>query len=130
MENPEFNEQLKKIIADINDQEYQPAPYVVEDERQGYDQDGNWHTFRQYQNGEHDPNGAGLDPRVDISGRLADEMQDYIRQYIATSDYFVGSEMREDLAEEYTRHLIDQNAVEETHIAWDGLIAWRKKYGQ
>lgn len=85
----------------------------------------------EYQRGEHDPNGAALDPRVPrtLAYRMAHEIQEAIEQQVATSDYTVGRAERADMAFDYANMLYDQNAVEPASLAFDALIHWRRVYG-
>ena len=90
-----------------------------------------WDLFMEYQRGEHDPNSANMDTPYtpNLPYRIAMEMQEHIQQMAATSDYTLGRAEREDIAHDYALHLIDQNAVEPHSVAFDGLIQWRRMYG-
>lgn len=89
-----------------------------------------WEKFMSYMRGDHDRNGANMDaPTPNLPYRLAREMQEFIVKQAETSDYVLGRAERYDLAHEYALHLIDQNAVEPSSIAFDGLIIWNKIFG-
>ena len=127
---PEFNRRHREIVADLNDRglreqpdmsEYRPSPILVDDDREGFDADGNWHAFRAHQRGEHEPN---------IPYRLAMEMQEGIQAQVAMYDYTVGLAERNDMAIDIANEWFNAGTFEPHDLAFEALNRWRQIYGR
>ena len=134
---PEFNQQFRAVTSDLNPrldgQDYQPAPYLVEDTRTGYDQDGNYHASRSVsQQRQQFQNRANLDtPNTpNLPYRLAVEIQEHIVREASTSDYTLGQAERHDMATDYAYELFNQNAFDPADIAFEALHHWQRIYGR
>jgi hypothetical protein len=62
--------------------------------------------------------------------RLAHEINEHVTREVSQNDYFVGRAERDDIALDYVHHLIDQNAVEPSYIAFEGLFIWRRIFSR
>jgi len=99
---------------ELEEKEYQPSPHIEPDTRTGYDQDGNYH----------------VDIRPNIPYRVAEEIQQFVLSQAVMFDYDISVDERHEIAHAYTLHLIDQNAFEDTMMAFDALQIWQTVHGR
>lgn len=119
-------------ISDFEDDPgliYRPAPQIVPDTQTGFSANGDWHVAMEYLRGDHDPNGAAMDPGIPrtLPYRMAHEIQEVIEQRASTEDHDIGLIERAEWAEEYANMLIGQNA--DDSLALSALAHWRRTYG-
>lgn len=107
----------------LHDQEYQPAPHLVEDNRIGFDSDGNYHVQK---------NGANMDSPYtpNFTYRIASEIQQFVVGQAEMSDHDISLTDRYEIASAYLLHLIDQNAFTDDMVAFDALRLWQVQYGK
>lgn len=122
-------------ISDFEDDPgliYRPAPQIVPDTQTGFSANGDWHVAMEYLRGDHDPNGAAMDPGIPrtLPYRMAHEIQEVIEQRASMEDYDVGLHERHEWAIDYANTLVDQNAVDESELALEALNHWRRVYGR
>lgn len=90
-----------------------------------------WDKFLPYLKGDHDPNPANMDaPTPNFPYRLAQEINEFVIRQAQMDDHDISLTERDLLARQYMFHLIDQNAVEPAHIAFQALQIWRTQHGR
>lgn len=75
-------------------------------------------------------NGANMDSEFTphFKYRLAVEINEHVEREASMTDYVLGRHERDDIAYDYTVHLIDQNAAD-SDICFGALAEWRRRYG-
>lgn len=104
----------------LDGQVYHPSPHIVDDVATGFDIDGNYHV-----------NGAALDPRqgLDITYRYALDLQERVLGYIQDIPYTVSPTDRDDIAQDILSELGEENAFDDSDVAFNALNRWREIYG-
>lgn len=104
--------------SELDGQEYQPSPHIEPDNRTGFDQDGNYHVTVEAPR-----------PQINMSYRIASEINQFVIRQVEMCDYDVGRIERDEIAHAYLLHLIDQNAFTDDMMAFEALQIWRTQYG-
>ena len=110
----------ESMPPELDGQDYRPAPIIIEDDREGFDYNGNYHMR----------NGASMDtPNTpNLPYKLAVEIQQHVIREAEMNDYFIGQAERGDMATDYvTEHFIGQ--IEPPSLAYDALSIWFSIYG-
>jgi hypothetical protein len=127
---PRFFEEheMEHVLDDyLANEEYHPFQIIVEDDREGFDENGDFHAVPNLEKPENVRNAL---IRSITPHRWAEYLQDAVVQYCSTIDYTVGRSERCDIVQDIVSERMEAcSTMQERYALEDALQIWFRVYG-